>query len=84
MVVAVDVKEDEATAAAFAQSLGTTFPIALDDDGSTAARWSAYALPVHYWIDAEGIVRDAALGGIGSDIMARGVTTILPGVDVQP
>lgn len=84
VVVAVDVKEDEATVAAFANDLAAIFPIALDKDGSAAARWAANALPVHYWIDAEGIVRDAALGGIGSDIMARGVTTILPGVDVQP
>ena len=79
VVVAVDVKEDEATVAAFANDLAASFPIALDNDGSTAARWAAYALPVHYWIDAEGIVRDAALGGIGADVMARGVTTILPG-----
>jgi cytochrome c biogenesis protein CcmG, thiol:disulfide interchange protein DsbE len=84
VVVAVDVREEEAIAAGFAQSLGTTFPMALDKDGSTAARWGAFALPVHYWIDAEGIVRDAASGGIGPDVMARGVTTILPGVDVQP
>lgn len=84
VVVAVDVREDEATAKAFADQLGTTFPMALDSDGSAAASWSAIALPVHYWIDAEGIVRDAALGGIGPDIMARGLTTILPGVDVQP
>ncbi len=84
VVVAVDVKEDEATVAAFANDLAATFPIALDSDGAAAARWGAYSLPVHYWIDAEGIVRDAATGGIGPDVMARGVTTILPGVDVQP
>jgi thiol-disulfide isomerase/thioredoxin len=84
VVVAVDVRESEATADAFAKLLGASFPIALDQDGSAAARWGATELPVHYWIDAEGIVRDAALGGIGPDIMARGLTTILPGVDVQP
>jgi thiol-disulfide isomerase/thioredoxin len=84
VIVAVDIKEDEASVATFANGLDTTFPIALDNDGAAAARWGAYALPVHYWIDADGIVRDGAFGGIGPDIMARGVASILPGVDVQP
>ena len=37
-----------------------------------------------FWIDAAGIVRDGALGGIGPDVMAAGSKTILPGVDVTP
>ena len=44
--------------------------------------WDALALPVHFWIDKDGIVRDGALGGIGPDVMATGLKTILPGVDV--
>ena len=77
-------KEDEGTVAAFAESLGATFPLGLDRDGAAAEDWDALALPVHFWIDADGIVRDGALGGIGPDIMARGLQTILPGVTVTP
>jgi thiol-disulfide isomerase/thioredoxin len=84
VVIAVDVKEDEGVAAAFAESLGATFPLGLDADGSAAARWGAVALPVHFWIDKEGIIRDGALGGIGPDIMSAGLRTILPGVEVGP
>jgi cytochrome c biogenesis protein CcmG, thiol:disulfide interchange protein DsbE len=84
VVIAVDVKEDEGTAAGFAQSLNTTFPIGLDTDGTAQQRWGAVALPVHYWIDARGIVRDGSLGDIGPDIMAKGLESILPGVDVTP
>ncbi len=82
VVVAVDVRESEGTAASFASRMNAVFPVALDGDGSTAAAWGAVGLPVHFWVDAQGIVRDAALGGIGSDVMARGLGTILPGVDV--
>ncbi len=39
-------------------------------------------LPIHFWIDTDGIVRDGALGGIGPDIMATASRTILPGVTV--
>jgi cytochrome c biogenesis protein CcmG, thiol:disulfide interchange protein DsbE len=84
VVIAVDVKEDEGVVAAFAESLGATFPLGLDADGSAAARWDAVALPVHFWIDKDGIIRDGALGGIGPDVMSAGLRTILPGVEVDP
>jgi len=83
-VIAVDVREDEEAVAAFAKGLGVEFPLGLDTDGKAAKTWDAIALPVHFWIDAEGIVRDGALGGIGPDVMADGLRTILPGVDVTP
>ena len=84
VILAIDVKEDEGTVAAFAERLGATFPLGLDTDGSAQERWGALALPVHFWIDKDGIIRDGALGGIGPDIMARGLTAILPGVVVTP
>ena len=84
VVLAIDVKEEEGTVAAFAESLSVTFPLGLDRDGSAQTRWDAVALPVHFWIDKDGIIRDGALGGIGPDIMARGLSSIMPGVDVTP
>jgi cytochrome c biogenesis protein CcmG, thiol:disulfide interchange protein DsbE len=84
VVVAIDVKEEEGLVAAFAESLGATFPLGLDSDGRVSEAWDALALPVHFWIDADGIVRDGSLGGIGPDVMASGLQTILPGVDVRP
>jgi cytochrome c biogenesis protein CcmG/thiol:disulfide interchange protein DsbE len=82
VILAIDVKEEEGVVAAFAESLGATFPLGLDADGSAQATWEAAALPVHFWIDKEGIVRDGALGGIGPDVMAQGLQTILPDVTV--
>jgi thiol-disulfide isomerase/thioredoxin len=84
VLLAIDVKEEEGAVAAFGESLDATFPLGLDSDGTVAERWDAIALPVHFWIDKDGIVRDGALGGIGPDIMARGLEAILPGVDVTP
>jgi thiol-disulfide isomerase/thioredoxin len=84
VVIAIDVREEEGAVASFAEGLGATFPLGLDTDGSAAGRWDAVALPVHFWIDADGIVRDGAQGGIGPDVMAKGLKTILPGVTVTP
>lgn len=84
VVLAIDVKEEEGLVAAFAQGLAATFPLGLDGDGRVSEAWGAVALPVHFWIDGDGIIRDGSLGGIGPDIMAAGLETILPGVDVRP
>lgn len=84
VVIAIDVREEEGAVAAFADQLNATFPLGLDADGKAAATWDAIALPVHFWIDADGIIRDGALGGIGPDIMATALKKILPGVDVTP
>ncbi len=84
VVLAIDIREDDAAVKAFMSSLGITLPTGLDRDGAAQAAWGALALPVHFWVDKDGIVRDGALGGIGPDIMARGLGSILPGVDVTP
>jgi cytochrome c biogenesis protein CcmG, thiol:disulfide interchange protein DsbE len=84
VVIAIDVRDEESAVAAFADQLDATFPLGLDADGTASARWDAVALPVHFWIDAQGVIRDGSLGGIGPDVMAAGLKTILPGVDVTP
>jgi len=84
VVLAIDVREDESVADAFARELNVSFPVGLDTDGSAQADWGAFALPVHYWVDAGGVVRHGGFGGIGPDIMAEGLESILPGVEVTP
>jgi peroxiredoxin len=84
VVIAIDIREEEGTVAAFAQGLNATFPIGLDADGSAQAAWDATALPAHFWIDRDGIIRAGGLGGIGAEGMAQNLATILPGVDVTP
>ena len=84
VVIAIDVREDEGLVAAFAQGLNAAIPIGLDADGTAGAAWGAVALPVHFWIDRDGVIRAGALSGIGPDIMATDLQTILPGVTVTP
>jgi len=83
-VVAVDVREDTSTIQEFVGSTGATFAVALDKDGAAQRTWGAVALPVHFWIGADGIVKDGALGGIGPDQMAESLQLILPDANVTP
>ena len=84
VVIAVDIREAESTVAAFALRLNARFPMGLDADGTAQRAWGTYALPIHFWIDREGIVRAGALGGIGRDVMAANLRKVLPGVNVTP
>lgn len=84
VVVAVHEKDDPATVQALVDSLGITFPVGLDASGTAARDWRVVALPMHFWVDADGIVRDGAFGGAGLDAMAAGLRSVLPGVDVTP
>jgi peroxiredoxin len=82
VVIAVDVHEDEGKVASFAESTGATFPLGLDTDGSAAKAWGADALPAHFWIDKDGIIRDGAPGGVGAAYMNQALEKIMPGVNV--
>ena len=84
VVLAIDVREEEGTVASFVQSLKAQFPVGLDNDGLAAQAWGAVALPIHFWIDKDGVIRAGALGGIGPDVMAQNLGMILPGVTVTP
>ena len=84
VVIAIDVREDVGTVAAFANLAGATFPIGLDVDGAAARAWRVVGLPSHVFIDAQGIVREIIVGGIGPDVMAARLSMVMPGVTVRP
>jgi cytochrome c biogenesis protein CcmG, thiol:disulfide interchange protein DsbE len=84
VVLAIDVREDAGIVAPFVASLNGTFPVGLDTDGAMQDEWDALVLPMHFWIDAEGIVRDGAVGGVGPELVIPALSRIMPGVDVTP
>lgn len=56
-------QDSEASARAFAQRLGLTYPILLDRDGSVSKTYLLRALPTTYIVDRRGIIRAVVLGG---------------------
>lgn len=62
VVVAVNVKESHAAAAAFANELKVTYPILLDPKGEVSVLYGAWALPLTYLIDREGVIIARAFG----------------------
>jgi cytochrome c biogenesis protein CcmG, thiol:disulfide interchange protein DsbE len=84
VVIAIDIREDESLVTSFVLQLKATFPVGLDTDGKAQQAWGTYALPIHFWIDKEGIVRDGALGGVNAATMATALGKVLPGVKITP
>lgn len=82
-IVLVDVEEQPDVVAAFLDSLGATFPTALDLDGAVAQEWGALVLPVHYWIDAEGRITAVTYGGGGPELLIEGLRSVIPGAQLE-
>lgn len=65
-VVALDVGDDRASAAAYIRALGLHLPIWLDPDGAAASAYGLSGLPATFAIDRAGVVRGATIGALDS------------------
>lgn len=79
VIVAVDVKEDAATAAALVAQTGFVARMAVDRDGTGQASFGAFVLPIHYFIDKDGVIRDVLYGEASVPEFAAGIRSVLPG-----
>lgn len=77
VILGVGVRDSPESMRAYAGEVGISYPIVVDDDGTVADAYQALALPVHYWIDRDGIVRDWAFGELPPDLLASSLETIL-------
>jgi thiol-disulfide isomerase/thioredoxin len=77
-IFVIDTGEDAETVEAFMNELEVTLPVGVDEDGSAQAAWGTYALPVHVFIDADGIVQEIVYGGAPLEVWDAAILTIVP------
>lgn len=78
-ILAINVGEDDNTAAQFAGDFHLSFPILMDRDQAVVRKYQVQALPTSYFIDREGIIRATSIGGMSrayieaqfADLLAR-------------
>jgi hypothetical protein len=46
--------------------------------------WGAYVLPIHFFIDAEGVVQEVVYGGAPEEILLAALRTIMPDAEIGP
>ena len=83
-IVLVDVQEPEEVIDEFVASVGVTLPVGLDRDGQAAEDWRALALPIHFWLDAEGRIRGVVYGGAPPDVLVEGLRSVVPSATLEP
>ncbi len=77
-IVVVDVGEDRQTVRQFFSGLNVDLPVGVDEDGAAQAAWGTYALPVHVFIDADGVVQDIVYGGAPLEVWDQSIALIVP------
>jgi len=78
VILGVDIKEGKDQAAALVKQTGITFPVGVDASSVTEEWWQSFVMPVHFWIDKDGYVRQFAFGGISPKQMEDGIKTVAP------
>ena len=76
-VVAVNLMESADAVRSFAEELGLSFPMVLDQDGVLAERYGLIGLPGTFFIDAGGVLRARVLGQLHGDLLSDGLEAVL-------
>lgn len=71
VVLGVNISEDNAAVKAYAERMGLTFPIGADPASAIADEYAVGAIPAHYFVDADGVVRDIRVGGLATATMSE-------------
>ena len=70
-------QETVESASAFIEEKGYTFPVYYDTDIDAAAKYGVSAVPVSYFIDAEGYFVAWAQGALSADMLQQGMDMLL-------
>jgi cytochrome c biogenesis protein CcmG/thiol:disulfide interchange protein DsbE len=76
-VLAVDVQEPTTAVREFVQKNGLEYAIGLDPTAAVKARYGQWVLPVHFFVDGRGVIRDRYLGQMTRELMERHLRSIL-------
>ena len=69
VVIGVDLREDEDRVRKFVQQGGYTWTFAIDTTGEVARKYGVVAIPVSFFLDEEGIIREINIGAVSRSAM---------------
>jgi len=70
-ILAVNVRQDRVTAAAFVAPLGISYEVLLDEDGAVARAYGVSGLPTTFLVDRQGSLSRRILGESTPDVFER-------------
>jgi peroxiredoxin len=75
-LMAVNVGEDSGTTLQFAREMNMTFPVLLDTYGRVSNAYDVSSIPITFFIDAEGVIRQIERGSMSADVLYTDLQTI--------
>jgi peroxiredoxin len=76
-ILAVFIQETSADVSGYAQRASLTFPIAVDERAAIADAYRTMGIPTHFFIGADGRVREVRIGALSKDEMDRAVAALM-------
>lgn len=77
VVLGVFINEPAADVSGYAGRAGLTFPIVVDPNADIAAAYRSMGIPTHFFIGADGKVREVRIGALPKDEMDRAVAALV-------
>lgn len=74
----IDLRENQDVVEAFFQDHGLTVPVYLDGAGTSGTRYAVRGIPASFFVDADGIIREMAIGALTEERLRQGLAKILP------
>jgi cytochrome c biogenesis protein CcmG, thiol:disulfide interchange protein DsbE len=79
VILAVNVGQSPEVARRFARDLGISYEVALDQDAEVSRRYGVTGLPLTWFVDRAGRVRNKVLGEASTEAFERGAAPLLQG-----
>jgi peroxiredoxin len=76
-ILAVNVRQDRDTAAAFIEKLGVSYNVLLDSDGETARAYGVIGLPTTFILDRQGRLHTRIIGESTAQLLEQILGTVL-------
>lgn len=76
-VLAIDVQDPEVAVRDFIARHGVEYTVGLDSTAAVQSQFGGWALPVHFFIDGSGMIRDRYIGQLSREGMDQRLASIL-------
>lgn len=73
VVLGVNINENQDAVRSYAARVGTSYPVGADDQSAIADAYRVSAIPAHFFLDRNGVLREIRQGGVSTDSIAASV-----------
>ncbi len=77
VILGVNIKENESKVSKFTKDYKMTYPILLDIDGTTSDAYRVFGIPMSFFIDRNGLVKDSFIGMLTKEEISKKLAMIL-------